>query len=82
MAYEAVELGEVGNVERLLEAGADPQAIPDTKVLLPLEMAAQVGIAQVAKSLIKHGGRRPAARCMPLMRRDCSTRRESCRTAA
>jgi ankyrin repeat protein len=59
--YEAVELGEVGNVERLLEAGADPQAIPDTKVLLPLEMAAQVGIAQVAKSLIKHGAKPDSA---------------------
>jgi ankyrin repeat protein len=59
--YEAVELGEVGNVERLLAAGADPQAIPDTRFLLPLEVAAKVGIAQVAKSLIKYGAQPDSA---------------------
>jgi ankyrin repeat protein len=59
--YEAVELGEVGNVERLLEAGADPMSIPEGKVLLPLEVAAKVGIAQVAKALLQHGAKPDSA---------------------
>lgn len=59
--YEAVERGEVGNVERLLEAGANPNAVPEGKILLPLEVAAQVGIAQVAKALLQHGARPDSA---------------------
>lgn len=53
--YEAVELSEVGSVQRMLEAGADPMALPKGKTKLPLEVAAEAGISEVAKLLLKFG---------------------------
>lgn len=52
---DAISKSEVGNVQRLLEGGADPMALAEGHAELPLEAAAKLGNAEIIKALLLHG---------------------------
>lgn len=52
---EAIRLGEVGNVRRLLERGADPMAPDSAGKVLPLQLASTLGNPEIVAALLVHG---------------------------
>lgn len=53
--WEAVEKQEVGNVERLLDSGADPLVVPEGESRSIIEIAAEKGNPRIVKMLLATG---------------------------
>ncbi len=60
--WDAVENQEVGNVERLLERGADPEKLPKGKSQTLIEVAARKGDPEIVNMLLEKGVHPDSAR--------------------